>query len=290
MRIWNQILSWPKDRACRLFPDVIGRRGLRRSMKRVSRCFSGEVRPVLVHTIGKVGSTAIHHAIAKQPGHRSFQTHFISEAGVAESRRCLLEHGKDPIHLNIGDRLREEMRKHPAKEVFVISLVRDPVARAVSSLFENSEFIIPGGDLKKLPLDEIIATAAALVEQSVECTESWFDQELSAVFGFDFFASDFDREAGFQIDHHGRIRLLTGKLEQLSGRGEAMLGEFLGLGEAVPIPKRRQRDGTGEGSIYSQVLESLRLPPALLDKAYQSRVCLHFYTPEEIAIFRQKWE
>jgi len=278
------------------FTEREGTRGyqrrLERETRRVARTFAGELHPVLIHTYGKVGSTAIQTSINKLSGFGSFQTHFISEQGVADARSIHQDHDRDPIHLKVGEALHRAMAEHPEKVVRVITLVRDPVARAVSNLFENPVLLLGenGGDLRKMPVEQVVEIAAEQIRSSLDYTERWFDRELSGLFGFDFFAGPFDREAGFQIREEGRVKLLSGKLELLSNNGGPFLGRFLGLPHSLEIPRRRAREATGEASLYEQVRKSLKLPAAFLDEVYQSRVCRHFYTPAEIDGFRKIWQ
>ncbi|MEM9016395.1 MAG: putative capsular polysaccharide synthesis family protein, partial [Verrucomicrobiota bacterium] len=179
---------------------------------------------------------------------------------------------------------------HPDREVRLITLVRDPVSRAVSNLFENPNLLPEETDLRELPVEEVVALAASLVESSDTYTEDWFDTELSGVLGFDVFEEPFDKADGFVIVRKGRFSLLMGKLELLANNGGRYLGEVLNLESDLEIPRRRSRSATDEASLYNQVRESLRLPSELLDQVYSSRVCQYFYTPEEIAGFRANWE
>lgn len=266
------------------------RRRLRKEIARVTATFEGEATPVLIQTYGKVGSTAIHAAIGTLPQFGSFQTHFISEEGVGEARDIHREHDRDPIHLKVGERLREELRKHPDKPVKVITLVRDPVARSVSNLFENPNLLDGGINLRELPVDEVVALAAEQVLSSMDYTERWFDRELNGVFGLDLFSHEFDKEEGFAIVEAGRVQLLAGKLELLANNGPAWLGRFLELGRDLEIDRRRARSSTGEASLYDQVRQNLKLPGDVLDTVYGGRVCRYFYTEDEIAGFRQHWE
>ena len=267
-------------------------RRIERETQRVARAFAGELQPVLIHTYGKVGSTAIQTSINKLSGFESFQTHFISEQGVAEARAIHQDHDRDPIHLKVGEALRRAMAAHPDTVVRVITLVRDPVARAVSNLFENPVLLLGqnGGDLGKMPVEQVVEIAAKQIRSSLDYTERWFDRKLSGLFGFDFFATPFDREAGFQIREAGRVKLLSGKLECLSRNGGRFIGEFLDLPEALDIPHRRAREATGEAVLYDQVRKSLKLPATLLDEIYDSRACRHFYTLSEIEKFRKIWQ
>lgn len=289
----NTVKSWLRNLKRRFEPkdgSVGYRRRLERELARVDRTFAGDATPVLIQTYGKVGSTAIHAAIGKLPGFGSFQTHFISEEGVQQARGVHEEHDRDPIHLKVGDRLREKLAEQPDRPVKIVTLVREPVSRAVSNLFENPNLLVDGANLRELPLERIIGIAAEQVLSSMHYTERWFDRELCGLFGIDFFGQPFDKEGGFTTLEKGRYQLLAGKLELLSKNGEARLGEFLGLDGDLPIERRRARSSTGEASLYDQVREKLTLPAELLDQAYSSRVCQHFYTEEEIAGFRGNWE
>lgn len=265
-------------------------RRLRKELERVSRTFGSDRTPVLIQTYGKVGSTAIHAAIMQLPGFGSFQTHFITKEGVDDARGIHHEHARDPIHLKVGDRLREELANYPDKHVKVITLVRDPVARAVSNLFENPNLLPEEVVLKQLPLEEVVTLAADQVTSSMAYTEKWFDRELNGLLGFDLFEHPFNKETGFEIYDIGRFQLLAGKLEQLANHGESYLGRFLGLGHDLTIERRRARSATGEASLYDQVREKLILPSEVLDEVYGSRVCRYFYTEEEVAGFRKNWE
>lgn len=267
-------------------------RRIERETRRVTQVFAGELQPVLIHTYGKVGSTAIQTAIKPICGFGAFQTHFISEQGIAEARVTHQDHGRDPVHLQVGEALRQAMAAHPEKVVRVITLVREPVARAISNLFENPVLLLgeEGQDLSKLPLERLVAIATEQVRASLDYTERWFDRELSGLFGFDFFATPFDCDTGFTTHAVGRVRLLSGKLEKLSTNGGRFIGEFLGLPAAIDIPHRRTREATGEAKLYDQVRRSLKLPSAFLDEIYASRTCRHFYTPAEIGRFRTLWQ
>lgn len=283
---WN-----PKESASILRKEAAYERRLLRDTSRVASCFASDVEPVMIHTYGKVGSTAIHKAIGELPQFCAFQTHFVSEEGVAHAAEIHSNKEREPIHLKVGECLRKELESHPDRKVRVITLVRDPVARAVSDLFENPDLLASeeGGDLTALPLEKVVEIAEKHVLASLEYSEKWFDRELSGLFGFDFFGEAFDPAEGFQIMAAGRISLLAGKLEMLSEKGPAILGKFLDLGKDLEIPRRRARDTTDEGALYREVRNKLRLSGDVLDKVYSSRLCRHFYSDSELTKFRSHW-
>jgi hypothetical protein len=83
------------------------------------------------------------------------------------------------------------MAEHPDKVVRVITLVRDPVARAVSNLFENPVLLLGenGGDLRKMPVEQVVEIAAEQIRSSLDYTERWFDRELSGALWLRLFRS-----------------------------------------------------------------------------------------------------
>jgi hypothetical protein len=181
------------------------------------------------------------------------------------------------------------MEAQPERTIRVITLVRDPVARAVSDIFENPEMLGAGGDLRELPIEKLISLAEEQVRGSLTYTEQWFDQELSALLGFDFFSRGFDRTGGFEVLREGRFTLLAGKLERLATDGAGPLGRVLDLGRDLPVPPSRARSATGEAALYDRVKRGLKLSAGLLDEVYSSRTCRHFYTPAELDAFRKRW-
>jgi hypothetical protein len=271
-------------------PDASSRyqKGLDRELSRVRKAFRGSDRIVLTLTHGKVGSTTVHKAVRKLPGYQSFQNHFISEQGVAEARR---QHPEEhpPVHLLQGEAIRRELLADPERPIKLITLMRDPVARALSNLFQHPAIFHTDGGIRELPLEAIMTTAREQILCSLAFTEQWFDHELSALLGYDFFSRGFEGDDGFQTVREGRFELLAGKLESLSSNGAGCIGRFLDLGCDLPIPVSHARSATGEAAVYDQLKRSFKLPGDLLDEVYSSRACRHFYTPEELARFRKLW-
>jgi Putative capsular polysaccharide synthesis protein len=263
-------------------------KGLDRELSRVRKAFEGCDRIVLILTHGKVGSTTVHKAVRKLPGFQSFQNHFISEEGVSEA---LQQHREEhaPVHLLQGEAIRRALLAHPDRPIKLITLMRDPVARALSNLFQHPVVFNSNTDIRNLPIDTIMATAMEQILFSLDYTERWFDRELSALIGYDLFSRRFNGEDAFQRATQGRFELLAGKLEHLSGNGPGCLGRFLDIGCDLPIPISHARAATSEAAVYDQLKRSLKLPADLLDKVYSSRVCRHFYTPEELEGFRKYW-
>lgn len=267
-------------------PKYLYQKGLSRELFRVRQAFRSPDKIILTYTYGKVGSTAIHKAISDLSGYRSFQNHFISKEGVAEARRSRGEE-RDPVHVLQGEAVRREIQADSARPIKVITLVRDPVARAVSAVFQPPS--IYSGDIRDVPLERMMDTILEVIPSSHAYTEKWFDRELSNLLGFDFFSRGFDREVGFDVTRQGRFELLSAKLENVAERGAGHIGRFLELGSDLPIPISNARAAKGNSAVYDMVKRKLKIPAGLLDEVYSSRMCGHFYTSAQLDGFRARW-
>lgn len=279
---WHRVLP-------RLEGFVSGRDRHEMELVRLDRAMRSQKQIVLIHTCGKVGSTAIQAALSPLRSVESFQTHFISKLGVLRARQEHAGSGQDPFHLKLGEEIQKQLEKYPERPVKVVTLVREPVARAVSNLFENPLLITGTKNLREISLERLMEYAELQVVPSLRYMEDWFESELSPLIGCDYFEREFDRESGFGVFDCGRFSVLSGRLESLSTSGGASLGRFLGFQSDIRIEKKRGRDEYGEGSLYNVVKGKFNLPQEDLESIYSSRFCRHFYSGAEVEEFKRRW-
>jgi hypothetical protein len=158
---------------------------------------------------------------------------------------------------------------HPRR---LITSVREPVARNLSSYMQNSErngwsrnF---EGFLREFPHNEPL---------------KWFDEEFHPFTGVDVFATPFPHDSGWQIID-GRILIL--KAETSPRSKEEGLSEF--LRQPVKLPAVN----VGLEKTYSEDyvrLQANPIPDDYLTSMYDSKYARHFYTETEIDIFRERW-
>jgi hypothetical protein len=297
-------------------------RGLRRSGKRAlmtalgeenfykTRMYAriyGEQRGkemLFIHQMGKVGSTTIAASLRAAGVRRDkavYQTHFLSEAGIAFRRELALAgygswdnmttKGKKG-HMR-GQMLHDKLvrMRERGDHCQVITLVRDPVATNVSGYFHKNEWwpdnvrdAVRGG--RSDMLETLKADFMAAYPHHVPLT--WFDMEIKDMFGIDVFATPFPREKGYHIYRTPFADLLLIKLEKLNGVAETAFGEFLNVPQFKLV-----KTNTAEEKWYADAYDAfkgwLELPEAYLDEQYNSTYARHFYAPEELAAFRGKW-
>jgi len=234
------------------------------------------------------------------PGHHIFHTHYLNPETTrvmdAAFRRFFKHKGWVWFYDEIfGAKLlhkRLQAKKPSSPKWKVVALVRDPVARNVSSFFQHLQFNFPtrrSAD-KKNPdkLQELTQLFVLDSEGTHNFPLTWFHKEVRDVFGIDVFEKPFPHEQGFEIYEGEKADLLVIRLEDLDTCGAVALERFFGL-KNVDLLTVNKASGKQYDSGYKGFKAALKLPATYLDRMYSSRLARHFYQPHEIEIFRSKW-
>ncbi|MEQ8466007.1 putative capsular polysaccharide synthesis family protein [Coleofasciculus sp. E1-EBD-02] len=181
----------------------------------------------------------------------------------------------------------------------VITLVRDPVAKILSSFFQNleREFILGLDYRKKIKVEGDTKVLQEVIErfyqEKVDNSRrkhpfEWFNFELKDNLDFDIFAAPSIAGSNYYIYNTKLARILLLKLESLNDSYQSAFQEFLGLQNAnlvqanVGLQKRYK-------SLYKSFLRNVDLPVDYLDEIYQTELVRHFYSESEIEQFYQRW-
>lgn len=259
---------------------------------------------LLVHTMGKVGSTTIAASLKARGLRRSmtiYQPHFLSDEGIAFAEALAISRAGSWDKLTKKGRagylrnrlLNEELRRlrDTGGRVKAITVVRDPLATNISGLFHNYRWW-PAG-LKtgcETPTAECLGAVERyfLDHYTHDVPDTWFDMEVKAVYGIDVFAEPFDAARGYAVYRNAFADVLVLKLERMNECAADAMRDFLGL-ENFRLVESNTADDKDYADIYAAFRRQVALPESYLDRMYASRVARHFYTPEEIAAFRRKW-
>jgi hypothetical protein len=266
---------------------------------RLRRTRTSGARPILIYQMGKVGSRSVVDALrAMKLGRPVYHVHFLNRANLDRAERRLREaYGR---RYNVNRWCLYESRfvlRHfidrPAPGLTIISLVRDPVARNLSSFFQNVDRFIPNCaalyEAGRIGAAEITrAYLHGFHEHALPLT--WFDEEMKAVFGIDVFAGDAVRSHNDRVFAYrrGGLDLLVLRTEDLDDVAPAALPEFLRIDTFTP----RRANAASEKRyhrVYADVAEGLRLPETYLDAMYGSQYARFFYTAAEVERFRARW-
>jgi len=110
--------------------------------------------PVLILTMGKVGSSSVYHSLKEQLNVPVFHLHKFSAEGIKKSKKLHLQsHRRSiPLHLIISEELHKLISPRMIN-LKIITLIREPVSHTVSSFFQNTERYGEAVEGKNLEVD-----------------------------------------------------------------------------------------------------------------------------------------
>jgi hypothetical protein len=253
-----------------------------------------ETPPIVIYQMGKVGSSAVYESLKKAGlANPVYQVHFLSYTNLDEVERYYQSVGanNDIVVARFWRLLRHKLDRTKVP-LYLISLVREPVAREISDVFHNmanyhGELLTDTGDVNvDKTVDFLNAHFADFNEKSdYACT--WFDKEILDVFGIDVYASPFDHTRGFSIIESGRVKLLLIRMEDLSRIFAEAMNEFMGF--SVPLARSNESASKRYHNAYQAVLQKFALPTVAGKKIYDSRYAQHFYPAEVRSKLVTKW-
>lgn len=217
---------------------------------------------ILIYQPGKVASSTIYRSILHYNRY-VLHTHSLTDIG-----------GKNDLYdlLNI-------------KTGKIISLVRDPIARQISSMWQNIVNVNRYSDEVNFEEIEKYYFYDGFENKEFE----WFNRQLKSVFKIDIFDYPFNQDQGYSIIEEGKIQILLMKMERLNDL-ENVIGDFLGIEEF-----HLQTSNVGAQKPYrfalKQYKESFKIPLSRLQDIYEKNAYVqHFYSKQERKELYRKWE
>lgn len=217
---------------------------------------------ILIYQPGKVGSRSLYWSI-KNYGKYVLHSHGLNGAEYE------------------GDTLKNLLEQKSAK---VISIVRDPVARRISEMWENIH------NINRYSAEVDFAEIERFYfEDGFEDFEfNWFHEELENVLGINVYNYPFCKEKGYSIIKQNNIELLLMKVEKLNLL-ETVVGNFLGISD-FRLESRNISNQKRYRFAYQKYIDEFILPEEKLKQIYfESQYMKFFYTKEEINGFYEKW-
>lgn len=257
-------------------------------------------RPLVVYQMGKVGSTSVYRALqAAAPECSVYHVHTLVAEQIASAQRAYARsyhlRGVVPHHLMASRHLRSDLeRGQPRGRWKVLTLVRDPIARNVSSFFQDLQLRHPdfpyagrlaSGDTERLAADLV---ELFLSRHDHDEPLRWCDRELRGVLGVDVYAAPFPHDRGWACCEGPLAEVLVIRLEDLDAALDPALGTFLGSG-GLTLPKANVATDKSYGDLYRAFRRQLRLPEGYIERMYGSRFARHFYSPAERETFASRW-
>jgi hypothetical protein len=241
--------------------------------------------PVIVYTMGKVGTQSYRRSLKKFKRHPVLAVHYLNPTYRRElvlGRGNVIQEGSALRRLQSW--LVHRLLIRSGRPCLLVAGVRDPVAQILSRFHHSSnkfwrESVPPVSDLA----DWFLANV------DLNFPLEWFDREFLPMTGFDVYATPFDKSRGWIILERGATRCLVLKLEASNAAKEEGLRTLLGAPEFC----LDNFNATGEKSSadrYRALKDRVRLPREVMDRLLASRYLRHFYDDTEAQEIRRRWQ
>lgn len=257
---------------------------------RIGRILRKSPELILVFTVGKVGSSAVYESFRGADGLNVpvFHVHSLNPQRLKE-RKAYYLHSKRrsvPFHLVQGEVLGELIPAYGGR-IYVVALIRDPIQRELSGVFQDSFNFSDAIDLSG-PEFQCAINAEMKKIVSVLPEVEWFDRELKEVFGVDFLGEEFDVEKGFKVLEGGSARVGLARVEGLSGCFSSFCAELF----QRPVRVKLVSANLGAEKFYDEAYKSakswVRYSAEELEVILNTPFMKKFY-PDMYNIIREKW-
>jgi hypothetical protein len=253
--------------------------------------------PILIYQMGKVGSTSLYKTLKRSATrYPVFHIHWFSKKGLGRADRINAT-ALDPIfdmHLRRCKLLRACYDEGKIGKCKIISLVREPIAREVSNLFQDIHIFHPQllDSDGKFKLEAALAEVKHKIEQKTKDVRyclSWFDEEFKEALQINIYDYPFDKDAGYRIIKCGRYDILLLKLERLSSCFHKAMSDFLGLRVQRHVIMANTSDKKKHLFAKQALQMNLKLDLNTCKNIYSEPYVRHFYTDREIEGFIGRW-
>lgn len=243
--------------------------------------------PVLVYQMGKVGSTSVTAALSNGLGpERVAQVHFLSERFERRAR------GQARYERQLAQRRRvlDLLNGEPSRRALFVTMVRDPVTRAVSDFFENPGiYLDPSDRLATASLDAMHDAFATRAPRAFAYPAQWFDGEFRAFTGVNVLELPFDPALGYAVSRHDAFDLLILRTESMDHAFEPGMHRLLRDSPSFPVGRANAAEHKGPAGLRSRFVAGLTIDAGALEAAYANDFMRHFYAKDEIDRMRLRW-
>lgn len=244
--------------------------------------------PVLVYQAGKVASSAIvssleHHGIP------SMHLHNLSGMLKYKQVNCKKTYSFFEYYSSEFKALiKSLLLRVPNRELKVIILVRDPILRNISMMFQISHLLLfeylLGNSRNNIDSLSLFSNIYNEVFKKGYILE-WFDTEIKKYLGVDVFNYTFDKVKGYTIIKQNHVNLLLMKYESLN---ESVIGDFVGI-DGFKLENNNNSNQKWYSSQYKEFIDNYKFSEEELKLFFENKYCTHFYQEAEIENFYLKY-
>lgn len=247
---------------------------------------------IFIYQMGKVGSTSLEKSIAKGIHWHNFYPSYIEKIYKSKfHKEKFLNKLLYPVEFYILRKvIRYKIKK--GKEVNIITLVREPISRNISFLFQFAPLLLYKYYHEGHKRDDKYNTLKFLETEFYNnlwhnSAEGWFELELKKITGINVFDYSFDKEAGFSIIRKDNINLLILQMEKMS-QNQSVIGEFIG-DESFELTNDNLGSKKWYYDLYKEFKDYFKPSREYVEELYNSQYMKHFYSNKERSYLKEKW-
>ena len=257
--------------------------------RRLKKILANNDSIVIVHTIGKVGSSSVFSSLQNSPfGISLFHFHALEPTRIRKQEHYYRSSLKKsiPYHL-IKSKIVSELLDNYNGEIFIISLIREPISREISSVFQDSFNFIDSIHLKDNGIEHILIDKVNAL--SIELPEvEWFEREIKLMFGIDVYKQVFDLSKGYNIYTNGKIKMLLLRIEDLDEKFNESCQSLFSTDYNFLLKKDNISEDKFYDADYRSIINNFRIPNSEIDNILNSVFIDHFYRDQRNQI-RERW-
>jgi hypothetical protein len=265
--------------------------------------------PVIVYTMGKVGSSTVFHAFQKQHFFSLvYHVHHLTDEAYQSAvkryeKNDLNLSGKVSLltlmkgnsqHMSASQILKRPPVVNSKRKWNVITLVRDPFSTFLSHLFQNPKLTRPfllgrDGLLDKNKVERYISKTFLNFKTGEDFISNWFDREFLKFTGIDLYQHPFDAEVGYSIIQEERFNIVVVSLQSLDRNLPVIIKKITNSNQEIPLKRRNVRAKNDKTGFYRFLKSEIRVPREGLEKFYSTKYARHFFTAEFRNSMINKW-
>jgi len=246
--------------------------------------------PLIVLTMGKVGSTSVYKSLKKRLKNPVFHLHYLSDKGLEKAVEMRLSSKLKSYSYHLI--LSEELKKTGCdlSKLKYITIIREPISRQLSSFFQNVGKLgsdLEGKDLR-VDYENALEYLMSTMSFSDEAERVWFNREVRDIIGIDVYGEEFDIIKGYEVYRsNSGGRLLLMRMEDMDKVFCDAIYKFLGQQKVL---LRRYNEGSAK--IYNKAYERLKKNVKFSAKEIDMLINTIFFTKFYIdykKMLKDKW-
>lgn len=246
-----------------------------------------KTKPILVFTMGKVGSLSIYYALKNDWRTPVFHVHSLSEAEQKFYEEECFKRGILPGSRSAIPMINSQIlkKKRPYK---IITLVRNPIDRNLSAFFEAFEYYI-GTTAEKYQ-----GSMAELEQKFYELlphtyATDWFQDYFYQQTGVNIYDFGYDKAKKYQLISAQNIEILVMDVALDDSIKEKLVVDFTHR-QLVSIDRKNVRESTAAADLYKEFKSSIRFGKNYLSGLLETQYFNHFFDEDSKLKTLQKWQ